>query len=63
MGAGMKLYSVAITAEERDEQGWKRVIDAAMSGVRHACENACATRSLATIKIAVTAEEPEREDT
>lgn len=54
----MKLYSVEITPEDLD-RGWVRAVDEAIAGIRHALDNAITSHSQVTIRITVTAEEPE----
>lgn len=54
----MKLYSVEITAEDRS-RGWVRAVDEAIAAIRHALDNVIASHSEVTIRITVTAEEPE----
>ena len=55
----MKLFSVAITAEDREVHGWMRLLNEALHAIHDAYVNACASRNRVTIRITVTAEEPE----
>lgn len=57
----MKLFSVAITAEERAERGFARLINEVLHAVHETYLHACAHHRGSTITITVTAEEPKRE--